>query len=186
MIWKWKKNKATEASEVSAASGVSKTPEVSKESEAIIVASPLTGTCVSLAEVPDEAFAQGMMGPGAAVIPQEGRLVAPIDGTVVHLIKSHHAVMIEHSSGLQLLLHIGINTVSLKGQGFTPRVQVGDQVTIGQTLIEFDLNAITSAGYPVITPVIVANAAEQQWEVQPGYGSVAAGQNIIMKVSLPK
>ncbi|MFB5760021.1 PTS sugar transporter subunit IIA [Paenibacillus medicaginis] len=151
-----------------------------------MVASPLTGACVSLAEVPDEAFAQGMMGPGAAVIPQEGRMVAPIDGTVVHLIKSHHAVMIEHSSGLQLLLHIGINTVSLKGQGFTPRVRVGEQVTVGQTLIEFDLNAITSAGYPVITPVIVANAAEQPWEVQQDYGNAEAGRGTIMKVSLPQ
>jgi PTS system glucose-specific IIA component len=168
MIWKWKNNKSSEASET------------------ISVASPLTGTCVNLAEVPDEAFAQGMMGPGAAVIPQEGRLVAPIDGTVVHLIKSHHAVMIEHSSGLQLLLHVGINTVSLKGQGFAPRVQTGDRVTVGQTLIDFDLNEIASAGYPVITPVLVANAAERPWEVQPEYGSKEAGQGTIMKVTLAK
>ncbi|PYY29957.1 PTS sugar transporter subunit IIA [Paenibacillus illinoisensis] len=168
MIWKWKNNKSA------------------KISETISVASPLTGTCVSLEEVPDEAFAQGLMGPGVAVIPQEGRLVAPIDGTVVHLIKSHHAVMIEHASGLQLLLHIGMNTVSLKGQGFTPRVQTGDQVAVGQTLIEFDLNAIASAGYPVITPVIVANAAEQQWESNPEYGHVEAGMGTIMKVSLSK
>ncbi|MBT2284900.1 PTS glucose transporter subunit IIA [Paenibacillus polymyxa] len=168
MIWKWKNNKSA------------------KTSETISVASPLTGTCVSLEEVPDEAFAQGLMGPGVAIIPQEDRLVAPIDGTVVHLIKSHHAVMIEHASGLQLLLHIGMNTVSLKGQGFTPQVQIGDQVTIGQTLIEFDLNAITSAGYPVITPVIVANAAEQPWELYPEYGSVEAGVGTIMKASLSK
>lgn len=107
MIWKWKNNKSA------------------KTSETISVASPLTGTCVSLEEVPDEAFAQGLMGPGVAMIPQEGRLVAPIDGTVVHLIKSHHAVMIEHASGLQLLLHIGMNTVSLKGQGFTPKCRPG-------------------------------------------------------------
>ncbi|MFB5674891.1 PTS glucose transporter subunit IIA [Paenibacillus terreus] len=168
MIWKWKNNKSSNAS------------------EAISVASPLTGTCVSLAEVPDEAFAQGLMGPGAAVIPTAGRLVAPIDGTVVHLIKSHHAVMIEHSSGLQLLLHVGINTVSLKGQGFAPRVQTGDRVTVGQTLIDFDLNEIASAGYPVITPVLVANAAEQPWEMQPVYGSKEAGQGSIMKITLAK
>ncbi|MDP4096213.1 PTS glucose transporter subunit IIA [Paenibacillus sp. P96] len=168
MIWKWKKNKPTE------------------EAEVISIASPLTGACVSLEEVPDEAFAQGAMGPGAAMIPQEGRLVAPIDGKVVHLIKSHHAVMLEHASGLQLLLHIGINTVSLKGQGFTPQVQTGDQVTVGQTLIEFDLSAITSAGYPVITPVIIANTAEQQWQAHPNYGNAEAGLGTIMKVSLPK
>jgi PTS system glucose-specific IIA component len=94
--------------------------------------------------------------------------------------------MIEHASGLQLLLHIGMNTVSLKGQGFTPQVQTGDQVAVGQTLIEFDLNAIASAGYPVITPVIVANAAEQPWESHPEYGNVEAGLGTIMKVSLPK
>ncbi|MCM3699016.1 PTS glucose transporter subunit IIA [Paenibacillus macerans] len=97
----------------------------------IAISSPLTGQAVPLAVVPDEAFSGGHMGPGLAIEPSEGKLVAPFDGKVAHVIKSHHAVILEHPSGLQFLFHIGINTVSLKGEGFASRTAAGDEVKAG-------------------------------------------------------
>lgn len=148
----------------------------------IDVAAPLTGTVVELAQVPDEAFAQKFMGDGFAIVPTVGKLVAPFDGTVVHLIDTHHALIVEHASGLQLLLHIGINTVKLQGEGFKAMVATGDAITSGQPLIEFDINAITAAGYPVITPVVVANH-EVVDKLDCSFKAVTAGE-AVMKVKL--
>ncbi|GAF07798.1 PTS system [Paenibacillus pini JCM 16418] len=114
----------------------------SKKNQPIEILSPVTGEAVSLEKVPDEAFAGGHMGKGIAIEPTEGKLIAPFDGTVAHVIKSNHAVIIEDSNGLQFLFHIGINTVGLKGVGFTSHIATGDQVKAGQTLIEFDIEAI--------------------------------------------
>lgn len=122
---------------------------------------PLTGAVVALSEVPDEAFSEGAMGQGFAVEPDLGRLVAPFAGTVVHIMtKSKHAVMLEHESGVQILIHIGMNTVSLKGEGFTLHVETGQQVEEGQLLIEFDVALIKQAGLPAVTPVIVPAGQE--------------------------
>ncbi|MEF2968664.1 PTS glucose transporter subunit IIA [Paenibacillus sp. M1] len=120
------------------------------------VKSPLTGAVVALSEVPDEAFSGGAMGQGFAVEPEVGRLVAPFSGTVVHVMeKSKHAVMLEHDCGVQILMHIGMNTVSLKGEGFKLHIETGQRVEEGQLLIEFDMALIRQAGLPLITPVIV-------------------------------
>ncbi|MCK8488466.1 PTS glucose transporter subunit IIA [Paenibacillus sp. MBLB2552] len=154
------------------------------ESKVLEILSPLTGEAVALTQVPDEAFAGGHMGPGLAVEPSEGRLVAPFDGQIVHVIKSNHAVMMEHPSGLQFLFHLGINTVSLKGEGFIAHVAVGDKVKTGQLLIEFDLASIREAGYPVISPVIVTNAGEVTNSVETLTGPVTAGGNVILKAVL--
>ncbi len=151
----------------------------STENKKIQIASPLTGQAVLLKEAPDEAFAAGYMGPGIAIVPQEGRLVAPFDGLLAHVFKTKHAVIIEHSSGIQLLLHIGMDTVSLKGQGFTAHVETGQEVKAGQLLIEFDIDFIKEAGYPVITPVVFSNANEVPYTTEWTVGSVQAGKDII-------
>jgi PTS system glucose-specific IIA component len=127
------------------------------KSHSIEIAAPLSGTAVPLDQVPDEAFAGKFMGDGVAIRPTEGVLAAPFDGTVAHLIDTHHAVIVEHASGLQMLLHIGINTVGLKGNGFRALVKTGDAIKTGQPLIEFDLKLLESSGYPTITPVVIAN-----------------------------
>lgn len=156
-----------------------------KSPKNIEVMSPLNGKAVPLAEVPDEAFAAGHMGEGIAIEPSEGRLVAPFDGTVAHVIKSKHAVMLEEkSSGLQFLFHIGINTVGLKGEGFTTHVSTGDKVKAGQTLVEFDMEAIKAAGYPVITPIIVTNAEELGATVEVHTGEVTAGSSQVLAIEL--
>ncbi|KKO53367.1 PTS sugar transporter subunit IIA [Paenibacillus sp. DMB20] len=149
------------------------------------VNSPLTGKVVPLSQVPDEAFAAGHMGQGIAIEPSEGRLVAPFDGTVAHVIKTKHAVMLEEkATGLQYLFHIGINTVGLKGEGYTSHVNVGDSVKAGQTLIEFDIDAIKAAGYPVVTPVIVTNADELTSSVEGHTGNVTAGSDSVLSITL--
>lgn len=96
------------------------------------------------------------MGEGIAIEPSEGKVYAPFDGTVAHVIKkSKHAVILEHASGAQVLIHVGIDTVSLKGEGFVLHVETYEQVKAGQLLIEFDLDVIRAAGLSTVTPVIV-------------------------------
>jgi sugar PTS system EIIA component len=148
------------------------------------IAAPVSGQAVPLSEVPDETFAGGHMGKGIAIEPTEGKLTAPFDGTIAHVVKSNHALILEHASGLQLLMHIGIDTVSLKGNGFISHIASGDEVKAGQTLIEFDLEMIRSAGYRTITPVIVTGSGEDLPEVDCHYGAVSAGQSSILTVAL--
>jgi len=148
----------------------------------IEIKAPVSGLAVPLSEVPDETFAGGHMGKGIAIEPIEGKLVAPFDGTVAHIVKTSHAVILEHSTGLQLLLHIGIDTVSLKGSAFISHIATGDTVKAGQTLIEFDLDAIRAAGLRTITPVIVTSSEEFTFEVEEHYGEVTSSKNSILTV----
>lgn len=147
--------------------------------------SPVSGKIIPLEEVPDPAFAQKHMGDGFAIEPTDGKVVAPFDGVVAHFMdKSKHAVILVHENGLQLLIHVGINTVSLKGNGFTAHVQTGDTVKAGQLLIEFDLDTIRDAGLTTITPVIVPSDADQvAGLIVHAIGqSVAANQDEVMTV----
>ncbi|MEF2966065.1 PTS glucose transporter subunit IIA [Paenibacillus sp. M1] len=162
----------------------SKWRKKSAESKVVEVVAPITGRSVALAEVPDEAFAAGHMGQGIAIEPEEGKLISPFDGTVIHVIKSSHAVMVENEEGLQFLFHIGINTVSLKGDGFKSHVAVGQKVKAGQVLIDFDIAKIKQAGYPVITPIIVTNADEVADSLEKITGPVMAGRDVILKAVL--
>lgn len=149
------------------------------------ITAPLSGNSVPLQQVPDEAFASGAMGKGIAIEPIEGKVVAPFDGVVAHMIKSKHALILEHTSGAQILIHIGINTVALKGEGYTTHVQTGDKVTAGQLLLEFDRDAITEAGYPIVTPIIVPDGQEQIEGVQEmSPSSVRSNQDVILQVQL--
>lgn len=149
----------------------------------VSVLSPLTGNSVPLEKVPDEAFSAKFMGDGVAIEPSEGVLVAPFDGTIAHLIDTHHAVILEHASGAQLLLHIGINTVGLKGEGFSAKVDTGDTVKAGQTLIEFDIDRIKAAGLPTITPIVVANQ-EVVEKLENTFGQVTRGQGTVISLTM--
>lgn len=121
------------------------------------VYSPLKGTAIPLVEVPDETFATGVLGLGAAVIPDAGKVVAPADGEVSTLFETKHAIGLSLDNGMEILIHIGINTVELGGEGFTAHVADGDRVTRGQTLITFDKAFIEGKGYKMATPVIITN-----------------------------
>ncbi|QOS78741.1 PTS beta-glucoside transporter subunit IIBCA [Paenibacillus sp. JNUCC31] len=148
------------------------------------IASPITGTAVALEHVPDPAFSEKHMGEGIAIEPSEGRVYAPFDGVIAHVMnKSKHAVILEHETGVQMLVHIGINTVGLKGEGFTAYVNSGDTVTAGQLLIEFDMEAIQAAGLPLITPVLVPNGNDRIEQVTATLtGPVQANGGAILAV----
>ncbi len=121
------------------------------------VYSPLKGTAVAMADVPDETFASDVLGKGAAVDPTEGKVVAPADGEVSMMFDTHHAVGLTLDNGMEMLIHIGINTVELNGEGYTAHIADGERFTRGQTLITFDKALIESKGYKTITPVIITN-----------------------------
>lgn len=151
----------------------------------IDITAPLSGNVVPLSAVPDEAFAGKHMGDGLAIEPTEGKVAAPFDGTVSHLIHTNHAIIVEHASGLQLLIHIGINTVALSGDGFIPHVSSGDSFKAGDTLITFDSAKIIAAGYPTITPIVVANEDDVKLlEHIVAGGEVTAGNEIILKAEM--
>ncbi|WP_405172859.1 beta-glucoside-specific PTS transporter subunit IIABC [Paenibacillus sp. FSL H8-0280] len=124
------------------------------------VFSPLTGELVPLAQLPDQTFAEEMTGKGIAIRPQDGRVTAPFDGTVTLVAKSKHAIMLTSSSGIDILIHVGLNSVSLKGKYFDVKVVAGQEVKKGDLLLEFDMDGIQGAGINLVTPVIVTNTPD--------------------------
>ncbi len=121
------------------------------------ITSPLKGEVRQLSEVEDEAFSSGILGSGVAILPAEGKLVAPADGEITAFLPAGHAIGIKTVFGAEILIHVGMDTVELNGKYFTKKVNQGDKVIKGQELLEFDLNAIKAAGYSVLTPVVVTN-----------------------------
>ncbi len=141
--------------------------------------SPLAGTVVPLNEVPDPVFSKGTMGPGIAVLPSGDTAYAPGNGMVVAAPASGHAFGLVLDGGVELLIHIGIDTVQLKGEGFTVHVTKGQKVTAGTPLVTFDRKVIEAAGYPLVTPIIVLNA-KKFGSVEPtAEGQIAVGDSIL-------
>lgn len=131
-----------------------------KELQSNILASPMIGKVVKLADVPDEVFASGAMGAGIAIDPTDGIVVAPANAEVTLLFPTKHAIGLKTEDGLELLIHVGMDTVSLAGKGFKSFVEAGDTVQAGQKLLEFDVNTIKEAGLPVIAPIVITNSAD--------------------------
>ena len=143
------------------------------------VTSPLTGSVIALTDVKDEVFSSEAMGKGVAIEPSEGKVLAPFDGKIVSLLDSHHAVGIEGNNQVEILIHVGMDTVKLEGKYFTPHVKEGDTVKKGDLLIEFDIQGIQDAGYPVTTPVVVTNTDEFEDVVAAVSGNVKAGEELL-------
>ena len=141
----------------------------------LALGAPVAGTAVDLTEVPDKVFASLAMGRGIGIIPSNGTIVAPVDGTVAVAMKTGHAYGLKTATGVEVLVHIGIDTVQLKGVGFSARVAKGDMVKKGDVLCEVDLDAVRAAGYDPTTVMIVTNTANFA-DVSPvATGQVAAG-----------
>lgn len=126
----------------------------------IEIKAPVPGTIVSLAEVPDETFSEGLLGNGLAVKPTEGKIYAPFDGVCEMLADTLHAMGLRSESGITMLIHVGLETVSLAGKPFKAYVKSGDCIKKNQLLLEFDMGAIQSAGCETITPILITNEDE--------------------------
>ena len=118
---------------------------------------PMAGKAVPITVVPDPTFAEGMLGNGIAIEPADGKVYAPCDATVDMMFTTGHAVSLVADFGAEILIHVGLETVSLEGKPFTVHVANGDKVKKGQLLIEVDLEAVKAAGLPTITPVVICN-----------------------------
>lgn len=134
-----------------------KVNEVKPLVEKIQIFAPIKGIIKDIIEVPDDTFAQKILGDGVAIIPEEGKVYAPADGIVENIMDSKHGIMFRTNQGVELLMHIGLETVNLKGKYFTAHVENGAKVKAGELLVEFDLNSIKNDGYNTITPVVVTN-----------------------------
>ena len=140
-----------------------------------VVGAPLKGEAVPSSEVNDPTFAEEMLGKGMAIKPSEGKVYAPFDGTVAMVFDTKHAVSVVSNKGTELLIHVGLDTVMLKGEHYTACVESGATVKKGDVLLEFDMEAIKAAGYEVITPVVICNADDYKdvirttgTQVEPG------------------
>lgn len=156
---------------------VNKVENVTSES----IVSPLTGEVVALAEIKDAAFASGALGKGAAIEPTEGKLFAPVSGTVSALFPTGHAIGITSDDGAEILIHIGLDTVQLEGKYFTAHTAQGDRVEKGQLLIEFDANAIKEAGFDLTTPVVVTN--QDIYEITVVQATAVTSQDPLLHVT---
>lgn len=159
-------------------------PKEEKETKAVTtekntIYSPVKGTAVLLHEVKDETFAGGVLGQGMAVIPEEGRVYAPFNGTVEMVFDTRHAVALTSQDGAELLIHIGINTVELGGRHYEAHVNAGDTVKAGQLLITFDAEAIKGEGYDITTPVIVTNSDDYKEIKMEKTGSVKGMEKVL-------
>ncbi len=150
-------NKELEKKETAAEETEDMSADIFPEAEKGVICSPLTGKAIPMSEVPDDTFAAEVLGKGMAVIPSEGKVVAPCHGEVSTLFDTKHAIGITTKDGVELLIHVGVNTVELNGKYYEAHVAQGDQVKPGQLLLTFDIQKIQEAGYPVATPVIIAN-----------------------------
>ena len=155
------------------------TKEADAMKESVEITSPVEGKAISLSEVSDGTFAQEILGKGAAVVPKKGVVYAPFDGKVDVMFETGHAVGLTSDDGIELLVHIGIDTVNLEGKYFSPKKAAGDVVKKGDILIEFDIEKIKAAGYDVTTPVIVSNTDQYASVEKVATGEVNAKSNLI-------
>ena len=155
--------------------GRAKTAEETRfPGEKMVVKAPIDGIVLPLEQLPDETFAAAILGPGCGIEPTGDTVYAPFDGTVTQIATTLHAVGITSNDGIELLIHVGMDTVDMKGQGFTVLVKEGQKVTAGTPLLKVDLDAIRAAGHPTATAIIVTDGAGDEVKML-AEGDVAPG-----------
>lgn len=145
---------------------------------------PVDGDIVPLEQVPDPVFSGKMLGEGLAVLPTNGHIHAPIDGTVLLVAETKHAIGLRSKDGTEVFIHIGLETVSLKGKGFTVLVSAGDFVSVGQLLIAVDWDFVEAKATSIITPIVITNSGERQIQIE-GSTKCMMGKTVLMTV-IPK
>ena len=137
------------------------------------------GRTIPMDEVNDQTFAQELLGPGLAIVPSNGTVVSPINGTIATVMDTKHAVCIQGEDGLELIVHAGLDTVELNGKYYQTYKEIGDQVKAGDVLLEFDLEEITKAGYDVTTPIVITNLGDYKITKCLTGQQVKAGEEVI-------
>ncbi len=143
------------------------------------IASPIKGQVLKLSDIKDEAFASGVLGRGAAILPEEGSVYAPADGEITALFPTLHALGMKTEEGAELLIHIGLDTVQLNGEGFEAHIQNGDKVKKGQLLITFDKELLEGKGYCLETPVLITNSDDYLEVLETASGSIRPGEELL-------
>lgn len=148
-------------------------------SNKIVIGSPMAGKVVDVKEVPDPTFAEEMLGTGIAVEPTEGKIYAPCDGEVAMVFETKHAVTFTGPKDVEILIHCGLETVTLGGAPFDVKVSAGDKVKKGDLVMTVDLDAIRAAGLPVITPMVICNADDFKGVTKLAGKTAAAGDDVL-------
>ncbi|MBY6178989.1 MULTISPECIES: PTS glucose transporter subunit IIA [Staphylococcus] len=155
--------------------------EVNKEIE---IYAPLTGEYINIEDIPDPVFAQKMMGEGFGINPTEGEVVSPIEGKVDNVFPTKHAIGLKADNGLEILVHIGLDTVQLDGQGFEILVSSGDTVQVGDPLLKFDLEYISNNAKDVISPIIITNSDQTESIHVNDVKAVIKGETKVVDVTM--
>jgi sugar PTS system EIIA component len=155
------------------------------ETRVVEIHSPLDGEAIPLEEVPDPVFAQKMMGDGLAIIPKNGKVVSPVNGKVVQIFPTKHAVGLVSEEGLEILIHIGLETVELNGKGFEVAVSAGETVKVGDPLLNVDLDYLEQKHKEIVTPIVITNMLDKAGELEYiAKNNVVTRGDIIMKCSV--
>lgn len=152
-----------------------------KDSGVLDIYAPLSGEIVNIEDVPDVVFAEKIVGDGIAIKPVGNKIVAPVDGKIGKIFETNHAFSIESENGIELFVHFGIDTVELKGNGFTRIAEEGQAVKRGDTVIEFDLPFLEEKAKSTLTPVVISNMDEIK-ELSKLSGSVTVGESPVMRI----
>jgi sugar PTS system EIIA component len=148
----------------------------------VVLKAPLTGKAVDLAEVPDPVFSEKMMGDGLAIEPSEGIVVSPVDGEVIQVFPTKHAIGLRAENGAEILIHIGLETVSMKGEGFETHISEGSKVKTGDKLVSFDIDLVKEKAKSTVTPVIITNGDSLSSIEKKPLGAVTRGETSIITV----
>ncbi len=154
-------------------------PEPVKPSTEVLVYAPISGRIVPLEQISDPVFSQKMLGDGMAIQPEASQVVSPFDGTVVATFPTGHAIGLRSLAGLECLIHVGIDTVTLNGRGFRLLVEQNQRVTQGTPLMELDLSVLNLSGKDLVTPLIITNSADWQIEHRWDQPTIIAGQQLL-------
>lgn len=144
------------------------------------IAATQNGECVDLDMVPDPVFSERLLGDGVAIIPEDNEVKSPVDGEVVQVFDTLHAYSIRSDDGLEILVHIGLNTVELSGEGFSPKVKTGDRVRKGEVLCVADIRLIKEKGYDIHTPIVITNSDDlKSFEILKG--KTVGGETVVVE-----